>query len=83
VTKIKDPKNPANAWNYETLNLLTVADVAEAFEVTSMTIYLWRRYRGLPFLLIPSQGKDSVRFYKDKVVKWARRQGLDVPESLR
>ena len=53
-------------------NLLTTAELAEHFQVTTMTIFNWRRYHNLPCITLRSDAKPSVRYDLQDVKRWAR-----------
>ena len=51
-------------------------DLCDHFGVTPMTIYLWRKNRGLPSISIPGTGRPAVRFNPQEVIAWAAQQGI-------
>lgn len=64
-------------------NLVTGPDLERAFGVTTMTIYNWRKNKGLPSVSIPSSGqKEPIRFDSIKVLEWAEENGIEVKGSL-
>lgn len=58
-------------------------DLIKRFNVSNMTIYNWRIYKGLPFLEIPttSNTKCPVRFNEEAVKEWANERGLTFADS--
>ena len=62
-------------------HLLTFRQVAKMFNVSEMTLYIWKRYRGLPTIQIPGDGRAAVRFHPVDLQKWARREGIAVPTA--
>jgi phage terminase Nu1 subunit (DNA packaging protein) len=56
-------------------NLWTTKMVAKAFSVEPLTIYHWRRRKGLPYIEIRGDGKNAVRFDLDAVKEWAKKNG--------
>jgi phage terminase Nu1 subunit (DNA packaging protein) len=54
--------------------LLTVRDLAELFDRTEQTIYLWCRTQGLPVIRIKGAKRDTIRFDLAKVVDWAMKR---------
>lgn len=63
--------------------LLTTLALSRMFQVTEMTILTWRRHRGLPFIVIPSEGRDAIRYRTDDVKLWAKREGLQLTVPTR
>lgn len=63
-------------------NLVTDKDLAEIFGVSGrMTIYRWRKEKGLEKLeiTIPGYEKDSIRFELDAVLAWAKENEIQTP----
>lgn len=58
--------------------LWTTQDLCSRFasEPTAMTIFTWRRDRGLPFIKVPGTKRDTIRFVPNDVKAWARKNGL-------
>ena len=52
--------------------LWTVNDICARYGVTKMTVFLWRRDRGLPAVVIEGEKRPSIRFVPDDVKAWAR-----------
>lgn len=61
--------------------LLTLKQVAKMFRVSEMTVYTWKRWQKLPFIVIPSDQRPAIRFHPVDVAKWAKREGIAVPTS--
>lgn len=58
-------------------DLVTSKYLEKIFKVTPMTLYNWRKHRGLPVITIPgSDTKKPIRFDKQKVQAWALVQGI-------
>lgn len=57
--------------------MLTTQDMMRLFRVTYMTIYNWRRHKGLPCVVVPQGGVRIVRFDKDDVRTWAAENDKD------
>lgn len=58
--------------------LLTTQDLVEMFGRTELTISNWREQFGLPYVVIPGNERDAIRFRENKVRKWAERQGVPI-----
>lgn len=58
----------ANTW--------TAQDVSQEYGVTAMTVHLWRA-RGLPVVVIPGTARPTVRFVKDEVRAWCKKQKIE------
>lgn len=54
---------------------LTSGDLARLFARTPLTILNWRRGESLPYVVIPGEGRDSIRYDLAAVVRWAERNG--------
>jgi len=60
------------ARNATTLtNYITTAQAGRLFHRTEMTIYLWRRDKEMPYIIIPSDQTPAIRFDLDAVLSWA------------
>lgn len=57
--------------NGKCIPVLTTVDMQRLFSVTYMTIYNWRRYKGLPCVIVPCNTGHNVFFDKDDVRQWA------------
>ena len=53
-------------------NCITINQAKQLFRRTEMTIYLWRRDKGMPYIQLPGGKLKSVRFDVDKILKWAK-----------
>lgn len=58
--------------------LSTVSEISEMLGVSRITIHTWRKYRGLPYVVIPGDTKNAIRFRKKDVLEWAREKGVKV-----
>lgn len=58
--------------------LWTTTDLCRRFKKEPMTIYLWRRDRKLPAIIIPGSSRPTVRFVPDDVRKWAANNNIRV-----
>lgn len=54
------------------------AYLCRLFKRSSLTIGLWRKHEGLPYILLPGDARDAIRFVRTDVVAWAKRTGHDV-----
>lgn len=61
--------------------LVSTQHLMAVFNVTDMTIYLWRRHRGLPAIVIPGKGRNAVRYVMQDVVAWAEKN--NIPMTIR
>jgi hypothetical protein len=57
---------------------LTVADVARMLGRTAQTVYLWKKNKSLPYILIGGGERATIRFRKASVLAWARKNGIKV-----
>ncbi len=56
-------------------NLLTTNDLCNLFRRSLMTILIWRKNKGLPYIRIPGSKRDTIRFDQEAVLEWAQRTG--------
>ena len=61
--------------------LLTIKKLCKMFRVSEMTVYTWKRYRGLPFISVPSDARPAIRFLPQEVAAWAKREGIAIPTA--
>lgn len=67
----------------EIKGLLTTKQLAKLFAgrkgkgVTPLSITKWRNNRGLPFVILPGDGRPAIRFSAPKVARWARDNGYE------
>ena len=61
----------SNGERYICEDLLTIRDLVNAFDVTMMTVYNWRKKKKLPYVVIPGEEKPIIRFYPNEVEHWA------------
>lgn len=59
-------------------DLVDVNYLQKMFRRSDLSILLWRRKDGLPFVIIPGGGRDTIRFSLPEVVAWAREKGKRV-----
>lgn len=52
--------------------LVTQADMVTLFNCATLTITHWRDRYGMPYIRIPGNGKDTIRFRLKRVLRWAR-----------
>ena len=71
---------PANAKVLEG-KYLTHREVAKGFARSEVTIFNWKKSKGLPYLVLPGTTKDAIRYELDSVVQWAEENGLDFDET--
>ena len=63
-------------------HMVTNFDLCNLFGVRAMTLTNWRmRSDPLPFIEIPGSSKSSVRYDLREVVKWAEKNGKQIPKS--
>lgn len=56
----------------ENHTLLTHAQVCRMFDVTSMTVYTWRKRYGLPVVTLTGGKRPPVRYDEGAVLAWAQ-----------
>lgn len=61
--------------------LLTIKQLCKMFRVSEMTVYTWKRYRGLPVITVPGDARPAIRFLPEEVRQWAKREGIAVPTA--
>lgn len=59
-------------------NLLTTDDITEMFNVSKMTIYLWRRNHDMPFITLPGGSRPPIRFLEEDIKKWAHEHNKEM-----
>lgn len=52
--------------------LWTTEKLARTFQVSPMTLWVWRTKRGLPQLELPGRKRPAVRFIPEEVRRWAK-----------
>lgn len=58
-------------------DLLTESQVAyEVFRVSPGTVYLWRKNRLLPYVRIPGDSTDAIRYRLEPLLAWAATEGV-------
>lgn len=68
-------------------NFTVEADLLESQEVEALfgrkwlTLLNWRKERGMPYVLVPTQGKRVVRYRLNPVLAWARKEKITVDEQ--
>ena len=63
----------------------TDKDICQFFRKTTVTIREWRESRGLPFVVIPGDGKNLIRYRLELVIPWATREKVrmfDLPPKI-
>ena len=58
-------------------NLLTVTSIKRLFDRTDVTLYVWRKQRGMPYVKIPGDRKPGIRFDVEAVCAWADDNGIE------
>lgn len=58
--------------------LMTTGEVARLFNRDKQTVNVWRREKGLPFVRIPGDARDTIRYRRAAVLEWAALMSLDV-----
>jgi len=59
--------------SFKTLNqYVDTAFLTRLFGRSSLTVLLWRQKKGLPYLRIPGEGRDVIRYDKREVLAWAK-----------
>jgi hypothetical protein len=53
-------------------SLWTLQDLMVLFDRKELTIHLWIKNESLPVVRIPGDKRDSIRFDRDDVLRWAR-----------
>lgn len=51
---------------------VTEGYLRKLFKRGGLTINLWRRDKALPFVRIPGDGRDAIRYRLDEVKQWAK-----------
>lgn len=59
--------------NVTVITFMTTTDVCRLFDRSPLTIANWRKYNGLPYVVIKGTGRDTIRFKRDEVIRWAQR----------
>lgn len=72
---------PENVTVYT--NLATISTLCTLFRRSELTVLSWRRHKGLPYVRIPGDSRDSVRYDLDAVKEWAVQSGKEIfPEDI-
>ncbi len=56
-------------------DLMTEDDVAELFGVTAQSVALWRKHDELPYVRIPGEVRDAIRYRYQAALDWDRERG--------
>lgn len=59
-------------------NYVTTKYVAKLLSRTELTIHHWTKKEGLPYIRIPGDGRDTIRYDKQAVIQWATQTGRRV-----
>ena len=51
---------------------VTEGVLQKLFGKSSITLELWRKNKGLPFVVIPGDGRPAIRFVLADVLAWAK-----------
>jgi hypothetical protein len=54
---------------------VTTGHLVQLFRRIPLTIGNWRRYEGLPYVRIPGDGADAIRYDLRQVTAWAKKHG--------
>lgn len=52
-------------------DFVTAAHLRELFRVSEQTIALWRKHKGLPYVVVPGDKRGSIHFRLERVRRWA------------
>lgn len=53
--------------------LLTTSDVCRVFGRSYQTVRKWRVRRSMPYVVVPGTGRDTIRYRREDVDEWARK----------
>ena len=56
---------------------VTTGFLCGMFSRSELAITNWRLYKGLPYVRIPGDGRDTIRYTLDEVLDWAKDQNID------
>ena len=76
---VRIPNLPQQREVVQLEGLLTTSQLKNRFQKGTMTIFTWRKDKGLPFieLLTGEDGKNPIRFREKDVVKWAKKNTIN------
>lgn len=57
-------------------DLVTTGYLLRLFDRAEPTLYLWRRERGLPYIVIPGDDRPVIRYDLRKVIAWAKKNRI-------
>jgi hypothetical protein len=55
--------------------LMTHSDLCRLFKRSELTVMLWRQNHGLPYIRVPGENRDTIRYDREQVIAWARSKG--------
>lgn len=58
-------------------NMLTAGEVAAMFNRTTQSVALWRKLHGLPYVRIRGDARDTIRYRRGAVLRWAKLHGRE------
>lgn len=58
--------------------LVTTARLVQLFGKSELTVREWMFNHGLPYVVVPGDERDSIRFRLAEVRKWARDNGKEI-----
>ena len=72
--------NPFYEANKESENgrQLTTKQISYMFDVTTMTVYNWRKSKNMPFAHLEGGEKPPVRYDEGAVLHWSESQGIPI-----
>lgn len=56
-------------------NIVAIATIGRLFRRSAQTVTIWRTTQALPYIRIPGDGRDSIRFDLEKVRQWGEFKG--------
>jgi hypothetical protein len=59
-------------------DLVTYKSIMALFGRSLVTVRMWHKYEGMPYVRIPGDGRDSIRFDIKEVKKWAKKNGKEI-----
>ena len=62
---------------------VTMQTVCAMFNRSAESIILWRKHKGLPYIRIPGDGRDTIRFDRLAITKWAKDHSVALAGRVR
>lgn len=66
----------------EVMSFLSAQQLMRAFKVTMVTIRVWTESMGLPHIRLKGDGRDTIRYRREKVRDWSIRNKKKFDESV-